>query len=332
MEHEVNDNEVFSDSQSFSLTRPSSAASSDMPKVNLRSRRNSLIKRQSTTIDINDTSLLETKQTPIKVIVVNGKCSQNFKTTLEDCVEDCILEYREEKNSVYVSKPGQTIQIPTGNNRTSNILLREHSANARLSAKSSRRRNSINQYNSQQALGSARTNVSNNLALPSIALAATASARIRHQIGQQQYHFVENISEEQLHVTQISTTPLIEPNTNQSEQASIYPDETISPSPPPEITILSSPTYQRTKRAVSYRERQKTYLLSDLVMLGPERYTHVFNLPRHQSQLRPRNENLTELDRIKQDLFHRYLWTKNPQVSCRICPAINYSRRATLVI
>ena len=243
-----------------------------------------------------------------------------------------MIEYTQEEHSVYVSKPGQTIQIPTGNNRPSNILLREHSANARLSAKSSRRQNSINQYNSQQAPGSARTNVPNNFALPSIALAATASARIRHQIGQQKHHLVEDISEEQLQITEIPTTPLIEPNTNQSEQASIYPDETISPSPPPEITILSSPSYQRTKRALSYRERQKTYLLSDLVMLGPEHYTHVFNLPRHQSRLRPRTENLSELDRIKQDLFHRYLWTKNPQVSCRICPSTNYSRRATLVI
>ncbi|UJR22162.1 hypothetical protein I4U23_025226 [Adineta vaga] len=325
MEQDINDNEGFSDSQSFSLTRPSSAASSDMPKVSLRSRRNSFLKRQSSTIDVNDISPLETKHTPIKVIVVNGKCSQIFKSTLEDCVEDCILEYPEEQNSVYVSKPGQTIQIPVGNNRNPIISIREQSANARSSAKSNRRQNSINQYTSQQSTSSARNIAANNFALPSVALAATTSARIRHQLAQQKFSVVENITEEQSFIAPIPVIPTI-------EQIEISPDETISPSPNPEITTLSLPSCRRNKRQMSYRERQKEYLLSDLVMLGPEHFAHVFNLPRYQSRLRPRNDNLSELDRVKQDLFHRYLWTQNPQVSCRIRPHTTATRRTTLVI
>jgi hypothetical protein len=159
----------LSDSQSFSLTRPSSSGSSDMPKFNLRSRRNSFIRYQSSNIDVNDLSALESKQSPIKVLVINGKCTEIFKSTLEDCVEDCILEFPEEQNSVYVSKSGQVTQIPIGSNRHFITLLREANTSARQSAKSTRRRSSINQHNAQQQMSGTRTNATNNFSLPTVA-------------------------------------------------------------------------------------------------------------------------------------------------------------------
>ncbi|CAF5221838.1 unnamed protein product, partial [Rotaria magnacalcarata] len=41
------------------------------------------------------------------------------------------------------------------------------------------------------------------------------------------------------------------------------------------------------------------------------------------------DEKNNDLDRIKQDLFHRYLWTQKPQVSCRIRPITSYARSTT---
>jgi hypothetical protein len=65
-------------------------------------------------------------------------------------------------------------------------------------------------------------------------------------------------------------------------------------------------------------------------MFGPEYFSHVFNLPRQRKS--KIDEKLTELDRIKQDLFHRYLWTKNPQVSSRIRSLPTFTRNSTFII
>jgi len=304
-----------------------------MPKFNLRSRRNSFIKHQLSNIDVNDLSALESKQSPIKVIVVNGKCTEIFKSSLEDCVEDCILEFPEEQNSVYVSKSGQVTQIPIGSNRNFIALLREANNSARQSAKSTRRRNSINQHNAQQQMSGTRTNATSNFSLPTVALAATTAARTRHQLVQQKFSLVEDISEEQTIILQPPRTPMIEPGIVQAEHPSILlPDDSISPVVNPDTSSFSFPSLPSAKRHVSYRDRYKDYRLSDLVVLGPEPFTHIFNLPRHHSQLRQRDNKLTELDQIKQDLFHRYLWTQKPQVSCRIRSLSTYARRATLAI
>jgi hypothetical protein len=108
----------------------------------------------------------ETPQPPVskstaatKVLMVNGKCSEIFRSALENSVEDCILQYGDE-NAVYVAKSGP---LPAGNAQHSVATLREQSGNTRQSAKSGRRRNSINLYNSLPQLGSAR---SNNFTMP----------------------------------------------------------------------------------------------------------------------------------------------------------------------
>jgi hypothetical protein len=76
-------------------------------------------------------------------------------------------------------------------------------------------------------------------------------------------------------------------------------------------------------------------------MRGPEYYAHIFNLPhksRYSTQSTSRQssqktkEKYNELDLIKQDLFHRYLWTQKPQVSCRIRPISTYARNTTFVL
>jgi hypothetical protein len=118
----------------------------------------------------------------------------------------------------------------------------------------------------------------------------------------------------------------------------MQPDELISPHYNSSRSLPSFPYYSipSSKTILSYRDRQKDYRLSDLVMFGPEHFSHIFNLPRNQLQSRQRNrkskEKLTELDRIKQDLFHRYLWTQKPQVSCRIRSMSTYTRSSTFVI
>jgi hypothetical protein len=83
-------------------------------------------------------------------------------------------------------------------------------------------------------------------------------------------------------------------------------------------------------------------------MRGPEYYAHIFNLPRtsrYASQStsssqclstdqhsQKTEEKYNELDLIKQDLFHRYLWTQKPQVSCRIRPISTYTRSTAFVL
>ncbi|CAF1538184.1 unnamed protein product [Rotaria sp. Silwood1] len=326
-----------------------------MPRTNVQSRSNSFAKRQSSIIDVNDlpTSINQqiNDQTPIKILVFNGKCSNVFKSALEDCVEDCILEFPGDKNSVYVPKFGNAIQIPPGSNRNTILSLREQTANARQSARSSRQRNSINQYNSLPQINGIRTTLPNNLTLPATALAATTAVRMRHQHVQQKLSFEDNISEEtidqQSNIEPISLTNIIESDIR-SEHPSIIHKESISPILEHDITSLSLPTFLYNvipsgKTHMSYRDRQKDYRLSDLVMFGPEYFRHVFNLPRSRSQSQQRNhhhhhhhhnkttEKTAELERIKQDLFHRYLWTQKPQVSCRIRPLSTYTRDTTFV-
>jgi hypothetical protein len=310
-----------------------------MPKLNRRdSSRHSL----SSNIDFLDTTPSPTKsikeQEPVKVLVVTGRCSKVFKSTLEDCVEDCILEFPGEKNSVYVPKFGQPIQIPIGSNRNSIASLREQSTAAHQSARSNRRRSSITQHNTlPQIGGGVRSSSTNNFSLATTALAATSVTRMRHQLMQQRFSVGENISEESIDQQTIFEEP---PNTTnngseaQSKRPSLHPDESIAPNL--NMTSLSLPAFPTAKNSLTYRDRQKNYRLSDLVMFGPEYFAHVFNLPRNQSSSRRRHskktETLTELERIKQDLFHRYLWTQKPQVSCRIRPMSSYYRSSTFAI
>ncbi len=135
-----------------------------MPKVPLPSHGNRFPKRQSFSLDVNELPLSSpsptTKQTPAKVLIFNGKCSRVFKSTLEDCVEDCILEFPAEKNSIYVPKSGPAIPVPIGSNRNSISSLREHSA--RQSTRSNRPRNS----NSLPSVSGVRTSLTNNFPLP----------------------------------------------------------------------------------------------------------------------------------------------------------------------
>jgi hypothetical protein len=300
-----------------------------MPRVSIQSRSNSLIKRQLLNIDVNDIPLTPTKQPPIKVLVFNGKCSKVFKSTLEDCVEDCILEFPNERNSIYVSKYGHAMQIPIGSNRDSIISLKEQGiTTARQSSKSNHRKSSANQYNSMPQIGSARTSLMNNFPLPTTALAATTATRMRNQLIQHKLSFAEDISEETT-IEQLPTGDPIEPEI-QSQRPSIFPDDPFSPGLNPNMTF-SLPSFARHSIASNKTHTsKKDYRLSDLVMLGPEYFADVFNLPRHrQNKI---TEKSTELDRIKQDLFHRYLWTQKPQVSCRIRPISTYTRSQSFVI
>ena len=292
------------------------------------------------------------KSAPTKVLLVNGKCSEIFRSALENSVEDCILQYADE-NAVYVAKSGQAIPLPAGNAQHSVLSLREQSANMRQSAKSGRRRNSINLYNPLPQLGSAR---SNTFPLPVTALAATTATRMRHQLVQQKFSLEDDIFEETT-IEQFPSSAALE-----AEEQVILPSiavEEDSPSTGQRVTShaaspvrLSQPAIPSRKSQLTYRDRQKSYRLSDLVMLGPEYFSHVFNLPRpipahrrslprtqtrssgkrQQQQRNKTAEKYDELDEIKQDLFHRYLWTQKPQVSCRICPLSSYTRSATFAI
>jgi hypothetical protein len=336
----------LSETQSSTSSRRNSSASSHMANTNTRSRRGSVTGRQSSMTDTNETKQSK-QQIPVKVLVINGKCSKIFKSTLEDCVEDCILEFPGE-NSVYVSKAGQAIQIPAGSKQT---YLKDPNSNVNQSAKSNRRRSSITQFNIPQISG-VRTNQTNTFSLPTVALTATSVSRMRHQLMQQKFSLNENISEEatdfQTTVEQIQnpvTTELDVENPHIPREETVTHQSNFDPSPQSPSSshrkLPSAPAH------ITYRDRQKDYLLSDLVMLGPEYFAHVFNLPRAsrytaQTPTRQRSstqqrrnktaEKYSELDQIKQDLFHRYLWTQKPHVSCRIRPMSTYTRSATFVI
>ena len=325
---------VLSDSDSNSTTRPSTAESVDMPKRNLSSGRSTFLQNgRTSTVEFLDHPSSSAKKVrhekSIKVLVFNGKCSNAFKSTLEECVEDCILEFPYENNSVYVPKSGPAIPVPIGSNRQSLASTRESSPGR---IPSSRRRNSIT-----QPTMNVRNSATNHFSLPTTALAVSTVTRMRHPHVQQRFILEDDISEESSEqrtmIEQIQLVTNIESEEQSKHHPSAIPDERISPN----IAAFSLPVFPSSKCPMPYQERQKDYRLSDLVMYGPEYFAHIFNLPRTPSRPSSRrrnsktNANLTELDRIKQDLFHRYLWTKNPQVSSRIRPLSAYTRSSTFV-
>jgi hypothetical protein len=328
----------LSDIQSGTSSRRNSTISSHMANTNIRSRRSSIIARQSSFIDTNENKQTK-QQTPVKVLVFNGKCSNIFKSTLEECVEDCILEFPGE-NSIYVPKSGQAVQLSPGNKQNP----REQTTNTPQSGRN-RRRSSVTQFNLPQ-IGGMRPTQTSQLSLTTMSVAATSATRMRHQLAQQKFSRVENISEE---ATDIQTTIEQSPNPIITELESEQPQEEIILHQS-NFDTLSQSTHRKIPSAppnITYRDRQKDYRLSDLVMLGPEYFAHVFNLPRTsryttQSQSRQRSstqqrrnktaDKYSELDKIKQDLFHRYLWTQKPQVSCRIRPMSTYTRSTTFVV
>ena len=247
-----------------------------------------------------------TAATPVKVLLVNGTCSEIFRSALENSVEDCVLQYPGDQ-AVYVAKSGRAIPIPVGNVQSSVQSLREPSAPTRPTTKSAARRpNSLN--HALPHIGSARQQ---NVLTPS----AVAANRMRQQLVPQKFSLEQDAFEE----TTIEQFP---------KSTSDIPAATS----PVRQTRFSHPVLPTKKTSqFSYRDRQKNYRLSDLVMLGPEHYAQDFNLPRASKPRKARGE-MDELERIKEDLFHRYLWTQKPQVSCRICPISAYTRSATFAM
>ncbi|CAF0879815.1 unnamed protein product [Rotaria sordida] len=342
----------LSETQSSTSSRRTSSISSHMASTNVRLRRSSIITgRQSSIIDTHEnkqSKQQQQQQTPVKVLVVNGKCSEIFKSTLEDCVEECILEFTGE-NSIYVPKSGQATQIPVGNKQI--FSSKEPSSNVNQSTKLNRRRSSVNQFNLPQ-IGNMRTSQTSNFSFSNTALTITSASRMRHQLIQSKFSPVEDISEEatdlQTIIEQVQK-PLI--TETDCEHPHISQEEIITRQSNNDTLSQSISNSHRkipsARTHLSYSDRQKVYRLSDLVMLGPEYFTHIFNLPRtsrYATQTSARQRSSTqqgrnkpadkydELDRIKQDLFHRYLWTQKPQVSCRIRPISTYTRSTTFVI
>lgn len=298
MDQEIFDDDVLSDSESSTTTsRPSSSTSSDMLKTTASSSR-----QQSPTRQDYPRRSSRQNDDPIKVLVFNGKCSKVFKSTLEDCVEDCILEFPGERNSIYVSKSGQSMPVPLGSNRHSISSLRETSATTRQSTRSNRQRNPINMFS-----------------LANTALSMANAVRLRHQKFSLTEEITEDLNEH---------TPMIETE-KVNERPSIYSEQVMSPFPKRNLSSFCSPSFPLMKTSSATSNRRRNYRLSDLVMNGPDYYASVFHLPR-QSTIK-KSENLSEIDRIKQDLFHRYLWTQKPQVSCRILPISTYTRCSTFV-
>lgn len=312
---------VLSDSDSNFTTRPSTAESVDMPKRNLSFGRNF----PGEYLDRSSSSAKKVRhEKAIKVLVFNGKCSKVFQSTVEECVEDCILEFPFENNSVYVPKSGPAIPVPIGSHRQSLASTRENSPGR---IPSSRRRNSIT-----QSPVNPRNSATNHFSLPTAALVVSTATRMRHPHAQQRFALDDDISEESTEQrTIIEPIPAI--NIESEEISKPHSVTVLNERTSPNLAAFSLPIFPSAKTPMSYQQRQKDYRLSDLVMYGPEYFAHVFNLPRTPSRLSSRriNPNLTEMDRIKQDLFHRYLWTKNPQVSSRIRPLSAYTRSSTFV-
>lgn len=330
---------VLSDTQSTISSRRASSISSHMANTNTRSRRSSIVGRQSSIMDVNENRQAK-QQSPVKVLVVNGKCSEIFKSTLEDCVEECILEF-DDQNSIYVSKSGQAMQIPNGSRQTSALT-------SNLSTKSNRRKTGSTQFTLPQVNGS-RTSQTSNPSLSGTTLTTTTSApRIRHQLSQPKFSFADNISEEgtdiQTTTKKLSYPTITEPD---SVPTQTFQEDTSTRRSNTDSFSQSASNPYRKPILTLKRDHQRDYRLSDLVMLGPEYFAHVFNLPRTsryttQTPIKQRSnsqqrrnkieEKKQELDQIKQDLFHRYLWTQKPQVSCRIRPLTTYARNTTFVI
>ena len=318
-----------------------------MANAYLRSRRVSTITRQSST-----TESIKPHTVPPKVLVFTGKCSEIFKSTLEECVEDCILQFPGEA-AIYVPKVGPALPLSTASRSNSIVGSKDTLSHLQSLARLQRRRSSTNPLNSLVS-GSTRTHQASQFSLPTVAMAATSATRIRHQLVPQKFSFSENISEE---TSDVQTTIEVGPTPTMvevdSEHVINHPEETISH--PSNFDALSQsiscsrPKLSASPAHLSYRDRQKDYRLSDLVMLGPEHYAHVFNLSRPSRSVTtrastrqqrsttadPKNktaEKYDEFDQIKQDLFHRYLWTQKPQVSCRIRPSSTYTRSTTFVL
>ena len=313
-----------------------------MAKPYSRARRPSVSGRQ---LSINDSD--ESKHSPVKVLVFAGKCSDVFKSTLEDCVEDCVLEFPGE-NSIYVSKRGQGVQLPMGTTSDMMLLSKTIRASGSATTRSLHRGSSQSQANSVQA-ASTRTNQSSGFSLPTMTMAATSATRMRQQTVAHRFRHTDSVSEEttdiQTPTEQAATVTGID---LESEHPPI-PSCEESVSHPSNYDVSSQSTaHARSKLlATSTLQRQKDYRLSDLVMFGPEYFAHIFHLPRPSRSTtqptvrrRSRSEHPTtlvedryyELDCIKQDLFHRYLWTQKPQVSCRIRPSPSHSRSSTFVM
>ena len=213
-----------------------------MPKVNLQSTRPSF--SQGTT-----TKLLK-EQKAVKVLVFNGKCSQVFKSTLEECVEDCILEFPAESNSIYVSKSGQVKPIPAGCNRNSITSFEEPNSSRRQSRRSNPQRNSLNQSIPLSQTGTVRNSLTNNFFLPTATLAGSTAARLRHPLVQQRFSRVESISEESSTVVgRPSVTTKIEFE-EQSKRSSLLQDESISLNP--NIASTSLPAFPSTRISSSH--------------------------------------------------------------------------------
>ncbi|CAF0729842.1 unnamed protein product [Didymodactylos carnosus] len=361
----------------FSLQQRSLSISDPSLDVSISSDVTQQQQRKLSTIDNNST----------KVLVFNAKCSDLFKQTLEDVVKDCILEFPGE-NSVYVSKTGHSIQIPksaSGSLPPYSLYVGENTNDSLIKQKKSnieRRRssinllrasipNSLNSMNEITRASNDETNViaSLPLSLQGAAITTLSTTRMKNSARFNAKILEANIREE-------SESAIIENNELTKESSTIVMPETV-PLDRQSVrtsltTRLNSPrllTREMSSRTLSYFERNKDYLLSDLVLFGPEYFSHVFNLTRSsryapvphktvpdkitntnqplskrvstsksmpklkvQRVKQKKSENVTELDRIKQDLYHRYLWTLKPNVSCRIRPPSSYSRNATFVI
>ncbi|UJR26978.1 hypothetical protein I4U23_008285 [Adineta vaga] len=337
MNNDMIDDEVLSDSSSSMSSRRGSVNSTHLLNINNRSRCSSITRRRSSITDFQENKSAKS-YTPEKVLVVNGKCSDIFKSTLEDCVEDCIIEFPGE-SSVYVSKPGHSISIPAGSKQISNNYSREPSFNILPTMKSYHRKSSAHQHTG------IRISQTSNISLATTAFSVLSAVRMRHQSIQPRFSVAENISEE---TNDIKNAIPVEYDSTQSP---LLHELTVSRQSNIDVfSRVSSPAHRKlplTSTYKSYRNRQKDYRLSDLVMLGPEYFTHEFNLPRtsrhrtstsskRPSQSEQKSNKIVEkyekFEEIKQDLFHRYLWTQNPQVSCRIRPMTTYTRSATSVI
>lgn len=309
--------------------------------MNIRPRRGSNTGRQLSMIDANENKPVETR-TPMKVLVFNGKCSNIFKSSIEESVDDCVLEFSGQP-AIYVSRGGQN------GPRLSNSGLNS-SVNMPPSARSNRRRSSITQFNLSQ-FGATRSNPITNLTLPGAAMTATSATRMRQQANQSKFTLADHITEEVNDEENIAQDPpVIESESEQQTNNNTIQEEVqIIPLESDISSQIFTPVHQKLPSArtySSYQQRQKSFRLSDLVMHGPEYYAHIFNLPRsarcptrpssRQRARTARNHSnfeskYDEFEAIKQDLFHRYLWTQKPQVSCRIRPISTYTRAATFV-
>ena len=304
-----------------------------MATPNIRSRRGSNAGRRSSIVDPNENKSIK-QQTPAKILVFNGKCSEIFKSTLEECVEDCVLQFQGQR-PIYIPKAGQAAPRPIASRQSSN-------SNFYSSARSNRRRSSV------APISGLRSSQTNNLSIPTVALTATSASRMRQQFAHQRLAFVEDITEEGTDYQTIAPDPTIaEPEIEQQQH--IAHEEAANSDATSQTTYTSTHRKYPSARAYSsYRNNQKEFRLSDLVMRGPEYYAHIFHLPRtsryptrsttstqcsnSDQHSQKTEEKYNELDLIKQDLFHRYLWTQKPQVACRIRPMSTYKRSTTFVL